>query len=746
MIASKILCQIEPKGQVEPEGEGLWRSTGSDPQFRLIRPGGGRLFPFRLAGGWVRLRLDLAPLGTAKLVPLLYVDDGTGFREDAAMRLELREDGSVDDLIRLPRRVRGLRLDPLAASGRFRLSRASLEPLGFVRAAGAVARRLVARLPEAERRPTALIPRLARLGLSRAPAALWRDFWDSARPRPASASYAAWIERVERPALPAPEAMRAAIAGFALRPRISIVMPVYNTPEPYLAAALASIRAQAYPDWELCLCDDASTAPHIAPMLARLAAEEPRVRLRSRTKNGGIVAASNDALALATGDWLTLIDHDDTIPPHALYAMVAALNAAPETDFLYSDEDKITVEGARYEPFFKPDWSPETLEACMYTAHLALYRMDLVGRIGGFRAECEGAQDYDFVLRYTEHARHVRHVPQVLYHWRAIPGSTAQAMDNKGYVIAAAIRALEDRARRTGGLDRVRPTAFAGSFHLRRTLRERPLVSIVIPTAGRDSTVRGRTVDLLAACLASIRTTSTYERIEIVAVDNGDLRPETRAAIARHGARSVTWERPEFNVAAKMNLGARAATGAVLIFLNDDVEIIAPDWIEAMLALLRIPGVGAVGAKLLFETGELQHVGVSVLDATPDHPRRTYPREDPGHFFSTAGNRNYLAVTGACVMVARAEFEAVGGFDEGFAVNYNDVDLCLRLRERGLRSVYCAEAELYHYESRNRARTVDPAEHDRFRARWAQAIPRDPYYGEWFEALPPTFELDPARF
>ena len=741
-----ILCRIEPKGQLEPEGEGLWRSTGADPQFRLVRPGGGRLFRFRLKGGWVRLRLDLEPVGTTKLVPLLYVDDGKGFREDAALRLELREAGGVDDLVRLPRRVRGIRLDPLAASGRFRLSRASLEPLSGPGAALQIARRLVARLPEAERRPAALLPRLARLAVSRPPAALWRDFWDSARPRPASASYAAWIERVERPALPTQEEMREAIAGFALRPRISIVMPVYNTPEPYLAAALASIRAQSYPDWELCLCDDASTAPHIAPMLARLAAEEPRVRLRTRAKNGGIVAASNDALALASGDWLTLIDHDDTIPPHALFALVAALNADPQTDFLYSDEDKITVDGARYEPFFKPDWSPETLEACMYTAHLALYRRDIVGQIGGFRAECEGAQDYDFVLRYTEHVRHVRHVPQVLYHWRAIPGSTAQAMDNKGYVVAAAIRALEDRARRTGGLGSVRPTAFAGSFHLRRTLRERPPVSIVIPTAGRDSVVRGQTVDLLAACLASIRATSTYEAIEIVAVDNGDLRPGTKAALERHGARAVTWDRPEFNVAAKMNRGARAATGAVLVFLNDDVEVITPDWIEAMLALLAIPGVGAVGAKLLFETGELQHVGVSVIDATPDHPRRSYPREDPGHFFSTAGNRNYLAVTGACVMVRRSDFEAVGGFDEDFAVNYNDVDLCLRLYERGLRSVYCAEAELFHYESRNRARTVDPAEHARFRARWAETLPRDPYYGEWFEALPPTFELDPARF
>jgi GT2 family glycosyltransferase len=184
----------------------------------------------------------------------------------------------------------------------------------------------------------------------------------------------------------------------------------------------------------------------------------------------------------------------------------------------------------------------------------------------------------------------------------------------------------------------------------------------------------------------------------------------------------------------------------VLVFLNDDIAVITPDWIEAMLAQLQIPGVGAVGPKLLFETGEIQHAGVSIVDATPDHVRRGYPGDDPGHYFSTVGSRNYLAVTGACVMVRRADFEAIGGFDEGFAVNYNDVDLCLRLWERGLRSVYCAEVELYHYESRNRARTVDPAEHQRFRDRWAAKLPRDPYYGEWFEALPPTFELDPARF
>lgn len=741
-----VLCRLDPQSQVEAQGDApagtVWRSTGTDPHFQVLPPRGRR----RHRGGWVRIRADLGALDRTKLTPLLYVDDGAGFREATAVPLELRDGGGIDDLVRLPRRVRGLRLDPLSGTGRFALAGVDLTHLSPPAAAVEIARRLVDRLPPEERSPVRLLPRLVRLLRATPPRTLWRRFLASARPRPVPPDYRAWIDRVEAPDKPSPEAMRAAIAGFRHRPRISIVMPVYDTPKVWLDAAITSVLAQGYEDWELCLCDDNSSAPHVAPTLAALAANDPRVRLHRRSANGRISAATNDALALASGDYLTLMDHDDAIPDNALFEFVRALNADPTIDFIYSDEDKISVDGVRYEPFFKPDWSPEYLESCMYTAHLALYRMDLVRRVGGFRDACNGAQDYDFVLRYAEHARNVRHIPKVLYHWRAIPGSTAQAMDNKDYVIAAAVRALEDRARRTGALDFVRPTAYAGSFALRRGLSERPLVSVVIPSAGRDSTVRGRSVDLLAACLASVRGTSTYGAIEVVVVDNGDLRPGTRAALERHGARSVTYAEPGFNVAAKMNLGARAATGGVLVFLNDDVEVISPDWIEAMLSTLQIPGVGAVGAKLLFETGELQHVGVSVLDATPDHVRRGYPGDDPGYFFSTVASRNYLAVTGACLMVAAETFRAVGGFDEGFAVNYNDVDLCLKVQASGGRIVYCAQAALYHYESRNRARVVDPAEQARFRERWGSRLPRDPYYGEWFQAVPPTFALDPARF
>lgn len=737
-----VRCRLDPFSQIVADGEpDTWRATGGDPHFRLWPPADRK----RHRGGWVRIRADLAAIDRAKLTPLLYVDDGKGFRETLTIPLELAG-GGIDNLVRLPRRVRGLRLDPMSGAGRFRLGPVTLEHLGPLGTAREIARRLVARLPEAERTPRAILTRLRVLARENTPAELWRAFIASARPRPVPASYKAWIDTVETPARRSIAEMRAEIAGFSLRPRISIVMPVYNTPKRWLEAAIASVQAQAYEDWELCLCDDNSSDAHVWPMLQAYAAADARIKLHRRSSNGRISAASNDAMALATGAYMTLMDHDDAIPDNALYAFVRVLNDDPSVDFIYSDEDKISIDGVRYDPFFKPDWSPEALESCMYTAHLALYRMDIVTRIGGFRDACNGAQDYDFALRYTEHVRNVVHLPQVLYHWRAIPGSTAQTMDNKDYVIAAAIRGLEDRARRTGELDYARPSAYKGCFELRRKLNQRPLVSIVIPSAGRDSVVGGRTVDLLAACLDSVRVTSTYENIEFVVVDNGDLRPGTQAALDRHGARRVTYADPVFNVAAKMNLGAKAASGDVLVFLNDDIAVITPDWIEAMLALLEIPGVGAVGPKLLFETGEIQHAGVSVVDTTPDHVRRGFPGDDPGHFFSTVGNRNYLAVTGACLMLRRADFEAVDGFDEAFAVNYNDVDLCLRLWARGLRIVYCAQASLYHYESRNRDRTVEADEHQRFRDRWAATLPRDPYYGEWFEARPPTFELDPARF
>ena len=556
----------------------------------------------------------------------------------------------------------------------------------------------------------------------------------------ATLDYPDWIARYERLGGEVLAEQRA--RSFGHRPRFSIVVPTYDTPRQMLVECIESVLAQSYPDWELCIADDASAEPHVRETLAAYAARDERIRVAYRESNGHISEATNTALAMATGDFICLMDHDDTLAPNALYEFAAMLNDDPGLDFIYSDEDKISCDGSmRFDPFFKPDWSPEYLECCMYTAHFACYRADIVRRIGGFRPAFDGAQDYDFVLRFTEQARKIGHVPKVLYHGRALPGAMDVFMDNVGDVADAAVRALQEHAMRTGRQARVDPSPYPACFRVRYRAEDEPRVSIVIPSAGRNSVIRGREMDILAHCIGSNTERSTYRNIEIVVVDNDDLRPETLAALAAYPVRFVHYTAPEFNVAAKMNLGARHAAGEYLLFLNDDIEVISEDWIEAMLSLAQQPGVGAVGPKLFFEDGSQQHVGISFCDGLPYHIHRGFPGDDPGYFFSSEGQRNYLAVTGACVLLNKALFDEVGGFEEAFAINYNDIDLCLRIWQHGFRNVYTGQAKLYHFESRNRERTVAAPEIDLFRRRWADKVSPDPYYSRYFDVAPPNFQL-----
>ena len=695
----------------QPE-DGLWVATGPDPVLAL----GPAAAVAALSGATVRVRcrLDGAP-------PVLAV---TADGEDAARRYRLTPAaGGSDDLIPLPSGTRALHLVPHSA--RFRLDDVSVEPVDRLRAALLRARRILDRLPPQERRPLRLLRRAVGLLRTVPPGEIRRRLTRAAATRRPPATYADWIAAVETPALPSPEAMRASVADLPARPPISVLMAAGTSDSEELAATVASLRAQAYPDWELCLAAEDAEA---------LAAGEGRIR-PCRPAGPGRAAALDAAHAAASGAYLLVLAPGDRLPPQALLAFARRLAAEPDLDLVYADEDRIDPDGTRSDPHFKPDWSPETLESGFYLGRPVLHRTARVRAAGGFRPECEGALDYDLALRLTEGAVRVGHVAQVLCHHRA----------NDPLDPAAAQRALEARARRTGGLDRVRALP-DDRFALRRRLDARPLVSIIIPTAGRDSVVTGRSVNLLAHALASIRERSRYEKVEIVVVEHGPLPEPARAALTRYEARGVPYPDPAFNFAAKINRGVRAARGEVLILLNDDIAVVTPDWIEAMLALLAIPGVGAVGPKLLFEDGTLQHAGVVFGEGLPDHVRRGHPGDDPGYHGSSIADRNYLAVTGACLMVRRADFQAIGGFDERFPVNYNDVDLCLRLGERGLRTVYCAQATLYHYESRNRVPTVDPDEQARFRRRWGAHMARDPYYPGAFVTHPPTFELDAQRF
>ena len=554
--------------------------------------------------------------------------------------------------------------------------------------------------------------------------------------------YTDWIKLYERPDSTALAEQSTQAASLRYRPVFSIVVPTFNTPKQILLDFIDSVSAQTYPYWELCIADDASTQQHVKELLDSYAGKDGRIRLEYRARNGHIAEATNTALAMARGDYICLMDHDDLIAPNALYEFALKLNEDPSLDFIYSDEDKISFDGAlRFDPHFKPDWSPEYLECCMYTAHFACYRTSIVRATGGFRKEFNGAQDYDFMLRFSEYMKKAEHIPKVLYHWRTIPGSTASSMDNKDYVVDAAIRALEEHLDRTGKLEFVRSSRYKGCFRARRQVEGTPLVSIVIPSAGRDSSIRGREIDLLVNCIGSIMEKSTYRNLEIVVVDNNDLRHSTVDALAHYPVKFVHYTEAEFNVAAKMNLGAAHASGNYLLFLNDDIEVISPDWIEAMLSLAQRPGVGAVGAKLLFEDGTLQHVGVTFCNGLPDHIRRGYPGDEAGYFFSSDGQRNYLAVTGACILLARQIFQAVNGFDESFAINYNDIDLCLKIWQKGYRNVYTGQAMLYHFESRNRKREVATQESDLFQKRWANSLKKDPYYSHYFHCAPPNFEL-----
>jgi GT2 family glycosyltransferase len=514
-------------------------------------------------------------------------------------------------------------------------------------------------------------------------------------------------------------------------PRFSILTPVFDTPADVLAATLKSVRGQRLGDWELCLVDDRSTAPHVRAMIEAAAAADPRIRVQLREDNGGIVAASNDALAMAGGEFVALLDHDDALHPDALAEVDAALDASPEADYVYTDEDKIDRAGHHGAPFFKPDWSPERMRTQMYTCHLSVLRRELVEEVGGFDPEFEGSQDWDLVLRVTERARRVLHVPKVLYHWRTLETSTAGGGEEaKPWAFEAGTRAIQAHCERIGlPATAERDEQWPGVYHLRPRLERQPPVSIVIPTAGQSREVRYEEVVLVTHCVRSVVETSTYENYEIVCVHDTATDPATLAELREIGGerlRLVEFAEP-FNFSAKINRGAVHSEGEQLLLLNDDMEVIAPDWIERMAMYSEIPAVGAVGGRLLLEDGRLQHAGILFENGGyPGHIYHGFAGEFNGYSNNVLVAQNYLAVTAACMMTGRAAFEEVGGFSTTFPLNYNDMDYCLKLRAHGHRVVYDPDTVLHHFESSSRSTEVDDWEKDQLRGRWLPLTMVDP--------------------
>lgn len=538
------------------------------------------------------------------------------------------------------------------------------------------------------------------------------------------------------------DARREKAGSFPFRPLISILMQVDTTRESRLGASLESVLGQVYDNWELCIVYCGSIGRATAETLKHCAGADHRIKVKAVVKDSGAGGSTNEAAAMASGDFTGLLDCGDELDADALYEVAHLLNRKPGTDFVYSDEDRIGEAGVLYDPCFKPDWSPDLLRSCNYIGRFAVIKRCLLYEAGGFRPDYGGAMDYDMVLRTTERALHIEHVPKVLYHRRSLKASHATAGTGD---LESAKKALHDHLERTGLEGDVSDGCLPGSFRVRYRKRGTPAVSIIIPTRDQGGA--------LGACINSITGKSTYYNYEILVVDNGSSREDTfrcfRELEKCGRVRVIRYDRP-FNYSALNNYAAARSRGEQLLFLNDDTEVISAGWIEALLEFSQRKDVGAAGALLYFPDGSIQHAGVILgMGGVAGHAFRHMPGKEAGYSGRAKLVQNLSAVTAACLMMRRGVFEETGGFDEGFSHAYNDIDLCMRIRERGYLVVYTPYAELYHHESLSRGQEDSPARLVRFCKevrlfceKWRGLLVKgDPYYNDNLTLLRNDFSI-----
>lgn len=706
-----------------------WVARSGHPEFEVVG-----LERFR--GCWVRLRLRLQVDSDEWSWPRLSFDLGTG--DFSALGLSLPRATTASPVIELvfnvPRSLRSARLRPIARPGRFELSAATVDVLSKTRAVVHMLRAIAA--VDGIGQTTgmlagSIVPVVSATHRWEARSRIVRRYMDVRLGK--KEDYAEWIQVFESGS-GSPSDLASQRRDWRCNPKISILMPVYNTRESYLRAALDSALAQTYPYWELCVADDHSTDTHVRQVLREYAEQDQRIRVVFRETNGHISEASNSALSIATGDWIALLDHDDRLHPMALHFVAEAIDAHSSVALIYSDEDKLDEYDARCDPYFKCDYNYELLLAHNMFTHLCVYRRTLIDELGGFRTGFEGAQDYDLALRAIERVRadQVLHVPRVLYHWRAHGGSTAANADAKPYAAAAARRAIAEHLQRRGVRGAVVPAPEAPSMsRVRYALPDSdPRVSIIICTRDR--------VDLLAPCVDSIIGRSSYRNYEVVIVDNGSTEEATFRLFKRLPPERFRVLRDEspFNFSALNNGAAQITGGEYICLLNNDIEVLTPDWMEEMLSFAMQADVGAVGARLWYPNGGLQHAGVILgLTGIVSHFHRNLKRGELGYFGRAALHQSFSAVTGAALMIKKSIYEQVGGLDEKLPVAFNDIDFCLRVREAGYRNVWTPYAEMIHHESATRGSDTTPQKKARaeqenllMKQRWGDLLGRDPAY------------------
>jgi glycosyltransferase involved in cell wall biosynthesis len=521
------------------------------------------------------------------------------------------------------------------------------------------------------------------------------------------------------------------------RPLFSIVTPVYETPLDVLDETIESVRSQSWPDWELILVDDLSPSEAVRERLAAAAEQDPRVVVVLRETNGGISAASNDGIAAARGEFIALLDHDDLLAHGALAKVSTVLAAHPDIDYLYTDEDKVDNYGNWFDTFRKPDWSPERLRAQMYCAHLSVIRAELVREVGGFDSRYDGSQDHDLILKVTEKARRIYHLPEVLYHWRALPQSTASSGDAKPYTWDAGLRAVTDHVNRIGMDAAVERGPWFGTYAIRRRFDSSQKVSVIIPTRGSSGVVRGAKRVYVLDAVRSVLAKANHELIEFVIVADTSTPQVVLDELANIlGSRLVLvmYDKP-FNYSEKCNLGFIASSGDIVILLNDDIEVIVDDFVAELAAPLAQSDVGMTGGYLLYENNDVQNGGHRYAERGFKHAFSEYSLGDPGPFCALMVDREVSGLTAACVALRRETFAKVGGLSEKLPINFNDVDLSFKLRKAGYRLLWLNRVKLYHFESKSRVPIVYQWEVDIVRARWGTSQ-TDGYIEEQQEPVP----------
>lgn len=742
----RALCNV--RADSSRDGS-YWVSEGDDPQLQINVMGQAE---GDISGGWYTLVFRINAVDGRVASPCLYPDYGDGFSESTRIPLpDPDRDGFVRALVRLSYHVKVLRFDPTASSAVFSIRDLALYRVGKVRALACMADGPLGARGGPRFHEFGKIGFLMRVlfkalvsGPRRAGEWAYDTYTQDLYSR--GGDYQAWIEKYDRVEME-PDLSRR-VEDVVTGPLLSVLLPVYNTPEKWLRRCIDTVIQQTNPHWELCIADDSSPAPHVRAVLQDYQRRDARIKVVFRETNGHISESSNSALGLAVGEYVVLLDHDDELHPNALLEVAEAIRLNPSLKVIYSDEDKIDQEGRRFDPYFKPDWNYDLFLSHNCVSHLGVYNRALLLEVGGFSVGMEGSQDWDLALRCIERLKdeEIGHIPKVLYHWRAIPGSTALSPGEKNYAHLAAVRAIQSHLDRVGRNAHVQPLSdYPGNYRVVNKLPDRlPKVSLIVPT--RDA------AGLLKQCVSSILERTNYSNYEIVIVDNDSREEETFAyfkeVVRDSRVRVISYPKP-FNYSAINNYAVHQSDGDIVGLINNDIEVISGNWLEEMVSQAIRPDIGAVGAMLYYPDDTIQHAGIILgFNGVAVCAYAGRPRGWVGQMLRGQLLQNMTAVTAACLLVRREVYDSVGGLDEKLEVAYNDVDFCLRVRQMGYRNIWTPYAELYHHESASRGGEDTEEKKARFRReisimreRWGTLIANDPAYSPNLAITGETFDL-----